>query len=128
MESENMFTGEHFIVLDKRNKQALLRGILEIEQLLSPEDLQQLQGKRHPLIQGVLRLEREYVRFDTVLMGVAQRMEDLAGAIRDLLGGNTFDEAKSALYKTILPPQDSNGPMCEEQFIEWRHEFQEELL
>src|SRR5690242_375408 len=103
-QDSHLLTGEQFIVVDKRDRQAVLRAILELEQALSPAERGVLRDNRQTLVKAVLGLEKEYARFDTVL-------ED-----------RRLFQAKDALYAEVLPAGTMNRLLTEAQFTQWQNE------
>lgn len=126
MEQAGMLTGESLLVVDKRDRQAVLQAILELEDALSPVDCSSLRLRRKPLMQAVLGLEKEYARLDTLLEEAADRINDAVSSLRRMLADRRMLQAKDRLYAEVLPFNEMNRLMSEARFNRWRSEFQAE--
>jgi hypothetical protein len=120
---------EDFIVVDKRDKQAIQKTILALEQELSLEERHALYSiRQQSLINTILNLEKEYSKFDFTLEQATERFNDLISLLRNALTAQSLLQAKNALYEATLSQNQINNLMTHEQFAQWRQEFQKEVV
>jgi hypothetical protein len=119
LELSNEFLGENFVIVDKRDKQAVLRAILKLEQVLTSEERHVLRNTRQPLTKAVVRLEREYAAFDTTLEQMSERFNRLVGEMRNVLADRNLLQAKNACYDKIL--EDGTGDSTVETDVSPSH-------
>lgn len=115
-ESSHWLRGEHLLVVDKRDQQAMMRAILEMIRELPASSRQTLEGSQPSLVKAIIRLEQEYARFDTTLEEIARHGHDLVGALRKLMTDRRLFQAKDELYGQILPHSEINVMMSEGPF------------
>jgi hypothetical protein len=107
-ELSNEFLGEHYTIVDKRDKQAVLRAILVLEQELTSDERRILRTTRQPLCKAVVRLEREYAALDTTLEQMSERFNKLIGEMRNVLAERNLLQAKNAVYDKIFEDEASS--------------------
>jgi hypothetical protein len=78
---------------------------------------------RAALARAIVNLEREYVRLDSTLEGLAARLREMEGSLQKVLAENGLDKRKRELYEILLSENELTELMTEERFSAWRTRF-----
>jgi hypothetical protein len=83
---------------------------------------------RAALARAIVNLEREYVRLDSALEGLAARLREVESSLQKVLAENGLDKRKRELYEILLTQNELIDLMTEERFSAWRNRFPAERL